>query len=251
MIENYTTIWETFELPSKGMIYEGVVNPSVRLRSMTTAEEMKRLSPTDTPYKVMCDIIEDCMQEKPSIHVTDMAICDYQFLLHKLRIVTYGPDYKMNIRCPQCGSVSEVVANLDDLKVNLWNADVMNSLIITLPITNYQVELKFQTPHDLDIISYKSKEMKKKTKLNVDYSVLYTVASLMKKVDGRFMDSLSIEEFAKNLPIRDANYILLKAGELNKKVGVDAEIPVKCAQCGCEVVVPFRITSEFFGPSND
>ena len=60
------TIFESFTLPSKGLIYNKEIDPHVTLRSMTTMEEMKRLSPSDTPYKVMSDIIEACMQEKPA-----------------------------------------------------------------------------------------------------------------------------------------------------------------------------------------
>lgn len=113
-----TTIYESFILPSKGLIYEEKIDPNISLRSMTTMEEMKRLSPTDMPYKVMSDIIEACMEEKPPIHVYDMCLGDYQFLLHKIRIVTYGPEYKMAVRCPECKAVTESIANLESLEIH-------------------------------------------------------------------------------------------------------------------------------------
>lgn len=248
---NNATIFESFTLPSKGLIYDKEVNPRVTLRSMTTLEEMKRLSPTDTPYKVMSDIIEACMQEKPSIHVYNMALGDYQFLLHKLRVVTYGPEYKMLIKCNHCDAVTESIANLDSLAVNEYTSDIIKQKMITLPKTNRQVLLRFQAPHDLDQIAYLSAEMKKKTKQNIDYSVLYTLISLVEKVDGQILDPISVEEFIKNLPSRDANYILNQATKLSNAVGVDNEITIKCANCGAEMRTPFRITSEFFGPTTD
>jgi len=248
---NTATIFESFVLPSKGLIYDREVNPHVTLRSMTTLEEMKRLSPTDTPYKVMSDIIESCMQDKPSIHVYDMALGDYQFLLHKLRIVTYGPEYKMLIKCNDCGAVTESIANLDSLKVNEYTPDIIKQKLITLPKTNRQILLRFQTPHDLDQIAYLSSEMKKKTKQNIDYSVLYTLMSLIEKVDGQILDPISMEEFVKNLPSRDANYILNHATKLANSIGIENQIKVKCINCGNEMMTPFRITSEFFGPTID
>lgn len=246
-----STIYESFTLPSKGMIYDKDINPVVTLRSMTTMEEMKRLSPTDTPYKVMSDIIESCMENAPDIHVYNMSLGDYQFLLHKIRTVTYGPNYKMMVKCKDCGEITESIADLDSLEVNEWTEDLLDQQIITLPKTNRQIELKFQTPRDLDQIAYKSKEMKKKTKQNIDYSVMYTLISLIKKVDGSVLDPLSIEEFVKKLPNMDANYILNKATALNKKVGLNNTISIKCSQCGAQMLVPFRITSEFFGPTID
>ena len=106
MAQNYT-IAESYVLPSRGLIYDIPVKAEVKIRSMTTEEEMRRQAPSDTPYKVMCDIIEECLIEKPGISVYDMCLGDYQFLLHKLRVVTYGTEYKMMVTCPNCGELLE------------------------------------------------------------------------------------------------------------------------------------------------
>ena len=245
-----TTIYESFILPSKGLIYEEKIDPNISLRSMTTMEEMKRLSPTDMPYKVMSDIIEACMEEKPPIHVYDMCLGDYQFLLHKIRIVTYGPEYKMAVRCPECKAVTESIANLESLEIHEWDDAYVEKKIIELPVTHKQIELRFQTPHDLDLIAYRAKEMKKKTKQNLDYSIMFTLMSLIKKVDGRQLNSLELEEFVKSLPNKDANYLINKSAELNDLIGVDNTITLNCIACDEELNLPFRITSEFFGPTN-
>lgn len=243
------TIFETFELPSKGKLYDKEVNPKISLRSMTTMEEMRRLSPTDTPYKVMSDIIEDCMEQKPSIHVYDMSIADYQFLLHKLRVVTYGPKYKMVVRCNKCNHQNDAIGDLTQMKVNEWTPEITRDMLITLPRSNKQVELKFQTPRDLDLIEYQAKEMQKKTHQNIDYRLLFTLMSLIKKVDGVELNSMDSEFFVKSLQNLDANYLLMKSEELVKKVGLDGSISVVCTECGNRMDIPFRITSEFFGPT--
>lgn len=112
-----STIQETFTLPSKGQIYDKPINPEITLRSMTTMDELKRLSPSDLPYKNMCDMIDDCMVNYKEKSSYDMCIGDYQFLLHKLRIVTYGSNYNMVVSCPNCASVEEKVFNLEDLEI--------------------------------------------------------------------------------------------------------------------------------------
>ncbi len=145
-----STVYESFVLPSKGMIYDQEFDPHVTLRSMTTMEEMRRLSPTDTPYKSMSDIIETCMKNPLPIHVYDLCLGDYQFLLHKLRIVTYGTKYKMMFHCDKCNTTTETIADLDTLPVNEWDTSIIDSQLITLPKTGHTIELKFQTPRDLD-----------------------------------------------------------------------------------------------------
>ena len=94
MPENYA-IFEEGTLPSLGKVYGGLkVNPDFKIRSMTTEEEMRRLSHSDRPLKVICDIIDDCLIDKPfEISSYDMCLGDYQYLLHKLRVATYGPQY--------------------------------------------------------------------------------------------------------------------------------------------------------------
>lgn len=245
-----SSIFETFTLPSKGLVYDTPIDPTVTLRSMTTMDELLRCSPTDTPYKVMSDIIESCMKDKPKIHVYDMCLGDYQFLLHKIRIVTYGSDYKMMVTCPNCQEFVEVNADLDSLDVIEYDESYEELKQITLPVSNRLINLKYQTPRDLDTIERKNKEMKRKLKTSVDYSLLYTVISLIKKVDGQTFNSIQLEEFVKQLPMKDVNYLIAQADKLNKKVGLDTDVEVVCNQCGFKMVVPFRITSEFFGPTN-
>ena len=244
-------IFEKFTLPSKGLIYEKPIIPTVSLRSMTTLEEMRRLTPSDTPYKAMSDIIETCMETPPSIHVYNMSLSDYQFLLHKLRIVTYGTEYKMLVKCKSCGEVHETVADLDTLPLSEWNDSIIDMMNITLPRSNHEIQLRFQTPRDLDIINFKNNEMKKRTKQPIDYSILYTLMSLIAKVDGRTLSEIELEEFVKNLQNKDANYLLNKSTALNNLIGLENKIEVTCEKCGAKSMVPFRLTSEFFGPTTD
>ena len=79
------TLTGNYVLPSLGKIYNCDVNPNVKLRSMTVAEEMKRLNSSDRPYKNLADIIDDCLIDKPGISSYDMCLGDFQYLLHKLR----------------------------------------------------------------------------------------------------------------------------------------------------------------------
>ena len=122
------TIAEGYELPSKGKIYDVKVDPQVELRSMTARDEMKRLSPSSSQFKKLADIIEGCMIEKPKVKVYDMALGDYEFLLHKLRIVTYGPEYKLAVGCPHCGNTFEAITNLEQLQILEFNEEKFREL---------------------------------------------------------------------------------------------------------------------------
>lgn len=250
-MNNYT-VAETFKLPSRGLIYDKPINPEVRLRSMTTEDEMRRLSPTDTPYKSMSEIIERCMVDKPEIHVYDMCLGDYQYLLHRLRVVTYGPDYKMAVRCPICGNVSSMVANLDLIEVYEYDDETFDSREIELPVTKKKVRINYQTPRMLDNINARAKEIIKKNPDVVgDPSYLLTIKALINSVDGVVLNEAKLESFIRTLPMRDTNTLIQFADKLNRKVGLDNEIHCHCSQCNNDIDTTFRITSEFFGPTID
>ena len=246
-----TTIQERFTLPSKGLLYNEKFNPSVTLRSMTTEEEMKRLSFNELEHENMAQIIDDCILEELPISSYDMCIGDYQFLLHKLRVVTYGKDYKMVIQCPNCEEVVSSEVDLDYEQVHEFDEKEGLDLEITLPETGKHVKLSLQTPRMIDAVKIKAKDMKKKTRLNVNYEIMFTVMSLISQVENKTLNDMAKEKFVRELPMKDTLYILGKGDELNGKVGLDTTVVAKCPNCGYEVVTNFRIQPEFFGPKID
>jgi len=252
MANSSYTISESYSLPSKGLMYDKPIDPDFTIRSMTTAEEMKRLSPTETPYKVMSDIIEECLVKKLEIPIYDLCIGDYQFLLHKLRIVTYGSEYKMAVQCPSCGEISISTTNLDSLTVTEHDDSVHELTSVTLPQTGKKIELRLQTPRTIEEVATRTKEIKKRMKdLTSDPGFIVTLQSLIRTVDGQVLNPASLETFVRKLPMKDANILLQAAKKLNGKVGLDTDVLAKCGSCGYDVVTTFRFTSEFFGPTID
>jgi len=246
-----TTIQERFTLPSKGLLYAEKFNPTVTLRSMTTEEEMKRLSYNELEYENMAEIIDACIMEELPISAYDMCIGDYQFLLHKLRIVTYGSEYKMTIKCPNCGEIVDSTVNLDHETVNDFDEEVGLDNEIVLPESKKHITLSLQTPRMIDAIKSKARDMRKKTKLNLNYEYMFTIMSLIAKVDNKTLNDVAKEKFVRELPLADTAYILGKGDTLNGKVGLDTSVIAKCPNCGYEVVTNFREQSEFFGPKID
>lgn len=248
-IGKFTTIKEQYTLPSLGKIYGVAFNPTVTIRSMTTQEEMILTGYAENEYKKICDVIESCIEEKLPVHVYDMCIGDYVFLLHKFRIVSYGSKYPLNMQCPNCGGVVKSEIDLDELETVEFNAEKIGDREITLPQTKLKVKLSFQTPRILDEIKSKSKEYKTKRKTQgVNYDLLFEVMSYIAKVDNEVLDEAQLEQLVLQLPVKDVKYIKQKGIELNGKVGLDTSIIAKCPDCGYEVLTRFQFQSEFFNP---
>lgn len=250
---NYT-IAEGYELPSKGLIYDTKISAHVELRSMTARDEMKRLNPSTTQFKNLADIIEGCLLEKPAVHVYDMALGDYEYLLHKLRVVTYGPKYKMLITCPHCGQIVDVTMDLDELKVKEFDSAKFNEAkTFKLPKSGHTISLKFQTPRMLDEIDGKVRELKRKFKdAEIDFNLLVLLEQVIDTIDGTPLDPMKAEGFINKLPALDIIKIQNNLDALNACVGLDTKTVVACSnpECGGDIQTSFRFGQEFFRPSN-
>ena len=248
-MENYT-IAESYTLPSKGNMYETKIKPNIKIRSMTTEEEMKRLGHSDLPYKLLAEIIDDCLVENPSVSAYDLCVGDYQFLLHKLRIVTYGPNYNIQTQCPICNNINKKVINLEELEVSEYSEGLEKYLNIVLPKTQKKLKLRMQTPRMLDEIKSRSKDaLKKSPNLKGEPAFLFTLESLIEKIDGEVPNPVKLESFIRSLPMIDANFIIKNIEKIN--IGINPIIECKCSNCKTIYPNSFPITGEFFGPSID
>jgi predicted Zn-ribbon and HTH transcriptional regulator len=252
MLSN-STIRESFTLPSLGKLYATEFNPKITLRSMTTEEEMKRLAYTDSEFRMMSEIIDDCILEELPISSYDMVLGDYEFLLHKLVVVTYGKDYKMQADCPLCKQRVISTVDLDGIEVHEFDQEAIDSAMeITLPVSKMKVTLAFQTPRALDDITEKTKDKRKKTKdQHTNFEFMYRVMSYISKIDGKTMSDDIMESTLRKMNMKDVYYILDKGAELGRKVGLDNEVIAKCDNCGYEFVTRFQYQSTFFRPTNN
>ncbi len=246
------TIMEGYELPSKGKIYSENVNPHIELRSMTARDEMKRLSPSSTPLKTLADIIEGCCVEKPAMHIYDMSLGDYEFLLHKLRIVTYGEDYKVTLRCPSCGEAIETIAKLGQLSIKEFDEDKVRDLqTFSLPKSGHIITLNFLSPRMAEEMEVKVKDMKRRYKTaTIDFETLVRLLTNIDLVDGEKKSETELDNIITNLPALDLQKILNNIEKLNQQIGLDNILYLTCPKCGEEVTTFFRFGPEFFRPTN-
>lgn len=251
-MENYT-ISETFTLPSLGKIYAEPINPEIELRSMTTRDEMRRTAPSEHIYKPLCDMIEGCIVgQKPKIHVYDMCLGDFIFLLHKIRVVTYGTEYHLKVRCPNCGEIVDGVADLSKEAVHEWDDSILENFTITLPKSGHKIKLNYTTPRMLDEIqAEKNRRLKKATGIapEADLGLSLTLQALIDTVDGEKLTPTKLETFVDTMLAYDLKYLLAKSDAITEGVGLDTDLIVKCERCGYDIVTSFRLEPEFFNPS--
>lgn len=236
-------------LPSKGLVYEEDVNPEIELSSMKTKHEMMRLSATDGNQKVMANIIDDCIVSDMGISSYDLCLGDFQYLLYKLRVVTFGPEYEMQCRCPYCGFENTVTLNIDELNVNEYSDSIIDLLEMDLPISGNHIKLTMQTPRILDRINSRIKETNQRRRnSDENLTVLYTILSCIEEIDDEPIEIVTAENWVRELPLADSNAILYRINELNDCLGIELDSLTTCKICRSTFLAPFRVNDSFFRP---
>ena len=69
---------------------------------MTTFEEKNRLG-SQGFWQTMSGILNAVVVAPEGFNSEDMTLFDFHFLMYKMRTVSYGPTYKVNVTCPHCG----------------------------------------------------------------------------------------------------------------------------------------------------
>lgn len=258
MENNEFVIAENYTLPSNGLVYDRKVNPEIKLRSMTVREEMRRMniSSDGTTYKGLADVIDSCLVEKPGISAYDLSVGDFQFLLHKLRIVTFGPDYKVSVTCPYCGRETEVDFNLENLELTtLKDFDYNKEMFLELPYSKKVIELNVITPRILDQISLDVARVERQSRkagevvVKNEWTLLFQLIRAIKTVDGVALSETEKETFCNKLVGRDYNAILNRLDELDNLYGLSSAMKIGCEKCGMTINTTFRFTREFYRPS--
>lgn len=252
MSDKKVSIHESYTLPSSGSdIYDFEVPEVVTLRAMSTLDEKLRLS-SSNGILIIPQLIKQCMIEPKDLDVAELKMFDIQYLMYMLRIATYGPDYKVELRCPECGHVFTAEMLLSDIPVNSVPDDIHEQLTITLPVSGDVVECSLQSASDITAIQYESKRILSKFPEYVgDPEFIIRWKYIIKTVNGAEVPKKDIQSYIESMHAKDGAYLRSKYEKVVNSIGMDLSRIDICPECGEEVQYSLPVTTEFFRPSFD
>lgn len=236
----------TVTLPSKGLIYGGKIPAEISLRGMTTRDE--KILYASQGNNVFHKILKSCITDPKDIDINQLISSDELFLVLQLRMITYGPEYKVDAKCPECGETHTYKVMLNELDVNYLDDNFKEPFDVTLPRSGHVLSLRLLRNEDSDFVDRYSKKFAKQFGLNVN-EVDFTarIAKYIKKIDNRDVDFETAIDFVDNLMSRDTAEIRSALSKI--LVGVDTRVTVTCQSCGEDFTFSMPLTSEFFRPT--
>lgn len=243
-------IQETHSIPGYN-VYGGRVPREFTIRAMTTVEEKMRLS--STGFDVIPRLISACTVSPENVDIGDLKLFDVQFLMYKLRTVTYGPDYKITLRCPHCGDIIDTTVNLDNLEVKAVPDDFVEPFEIgPLPMSKDVLECRILSSNDFMNIEREAKRIKNKNPNYVgDPEFILGYQYKIEKINGEELPPFKVQGYIEKMNARDLRYFDSKYNKIAEGYGINNISTQTCPHCGKDFNFVLPINDEFFRPTYD
>lgn len=231
---------EKYILPSNGQLKD--VPKEVTIRNMTTAEEKMLLGSSEDVFD---QIIKKCVEEPEKFNIDRIPLMDKNFLYVKIRIVSYGPEYKFEYRCPECGRVSSTTINLDDLEVTYLPEGFKDPFdTFELPVSKDQIALTLPRNEDFAKIRSRVRRFQSKFPDAVgDESWVFGMMAFISEINGEPVNS-KLHDYVNDLCVKDASYLRHRVNKLEG--GIERETTVHCPKCNNDVEVAIPMGINFF-----
>tara|TARA_R110000824_G_scaffold9681_3_gene42974 strand:+ start:8834 stop:9760 length:927 start_codon:yes stop_codon:yes gene_type:complete len=223
--------WRPLELPSRGKAYVES-DGFVQIKPFTFAEERKlrSIKHANQGVKVIKGLFQACVK---GLNYDGMTLEDKNYILFKLREISYGDEYTVQAECPICDSKNSLTLNISNVPVKYAEDDYKEPISITLP--DSKQTLVYVTPRCND------------EKFLADLEVLTDNLWRFMISIGKYKDERIKREFLKSTTVKDVVYF--REQLVSERYGMKNSMSYECASCGevNESLIPFN--ESFFSVS--
>ena len=214
------------DLPSKGRFYTDF--ESIKISPLKFLDEQLILTGKDANKDIVTELLEKTVE---GINVSEILLMDKNYLLMKLREVSYGDDYEFGVVCQNCNHESKSKIKLSkQLNMTQIPDDFENPRKVTLPKLGVDVLLRL--PKNNEESFFQDTE--------TAYKNLYRfVVSLSDNTDPVF-----ISQAINMMEIADVKKIYKEI--TRNPFGIDPRFVFKCGKCGHKETLAVPIDSDFF-----
>ena len=241
-------------LPSKGRIYppESALHnlEEIEVRHMTAAEEDILTSRALLRTGKAIDTMLSSVIMNKSINISELISGDKNAILTFLRITGYGPDYEVEIDCPDCNANIKYNFDLSKLTMRFLDVEPMaaghNRFDLVLP-SGIRIEFKLLNSAEDQQITDEQEKYKRTTNSPLEKNVTTKYKNQILSVEDKD-DQIYINNFVDTMSVRDSRAFRLYLEDVEPDVDMNQEF--KCRECGHTEEVEIPVTVSFFWPES-
>jgi len=241
-------------LPSKGRVYpptSALHNmEEIEVRHLTAADEDIMTSRALLRSGKAVDTMLSNVIVNRSVKVEELVSGDKNAILTFLRITGYGPEYPVEIDCPNCNEQIEYEFDLSTLQMKFLDTDPMaegeNRFSYTLP-SGTDIEFKLLNSAEDAAITAEQEKLRKATNSPLEKTVTTKLKYQIVSANGEG-DKTYINKFIDMLNVRDSRAFRKYLDDIEPDVIMKQEFTCPMCSHGEEVDIP--ITVGFFWPDD-
>ena len=241
-------------LPSKGRIYppdSPLHNlEEIEVRHLTAADEDILTSRALLRSGKAIDTMLSNVLLNKSININDFISGDKNAILTFLRITGYGPDYDVEVDCPECNETIKHQFDLTKLTMRFLDVDPIsagqNRFEFILP-SGIRIEFKLLNSAEDQKIADEQEKLKRTTNSPLEKNVTTKYKHQIISVDDK-EDQTFINNFVDTMNLRDSRAFRTYLEEVEPDV--DMKQDFKCRMCGHSEEVEIPVTVGFFWPES-
>lgn len=239
---------ELIPLPSHGTLYhtsdEDIRSGFIRLLPMSLREEeiltTSRFLRSGSATKM---VLENCIVS--DIDADEILLFDSNYLLFRLRQLSYGDDYKFTLKCdnPDCKREFTHSLKISELKFNELPEDIVEPIEVKLPVSKYTVKFILgRLRHSEELFKLSAKEKNEDIDRTRLRNLLVTTISILDD-EGNPVNPSDWAEFYESIPGMDRAALTDKS---KYDTGIDKLEGVSCPHCDTEFSGSIPVGIEFF-----
>jgi len=245
---------EVVTLPSQGYFYSELSPLSSGKLSLRypTAKHEDILTSKNLINKgiVIDEFLKAIIVDK--INYDDLLLGDKNGLLIASRILLYGDEYEVQVKCPNCGASNDCKYNLSDLESKEVDfeqfAKSETEFSYTLPKAKIDIKFKFLTIKDENDINTHIKRIKKGFKSDVDQEITTRLSYVITNYGGETSQQKIFRLISDEMPSVDSKSFREYLAQITP--GVDTNVNFLCSECGHEQQITLPMDVNFFWPTN-
>jgi hypothetical protein len=222
--------WSTIELPTRGVFNNGI--KEVRIRPFTYEDEriLRSVTKVNDGVRAVSTLMERCVEGIP---YEELSLYDKQFLLFKLREISYGNEYPVEIECRSCGEENSLAVELDKLGVNYVDPDLEHPTPVFLPDSEVTAYVKCPRAKDEAILSNPA-------------ALTDALWKFVEKIET-YNDRGVIQGFLTKTTAKDITK--LRQSIFSQGIGLNLDVRFVCKHCGADELLTLPINESFFSVS--
>jgi len=220
--------WIPIKLPTLGKPYEGYGSDQVTIRAFTFEDErsLKQIGEASSPEEAMKTLLQSCIQ---GIAINALTIADKNYLLYKIREISYGSRYTIEGSCNSCNTLNKLNLELSALDVS-YMEDYSERLTVHLPDSKKTATIRMPRVSDEPFINTVEKLMDNISRFVVD-------------IEG-IDDDKVIYAFLRKTTLKDV--VTLRNSVFNLDCGYEKDVLFECVKCRTDNKTVLGLNENFF-----